>query len=83
VNPAGKDAWPIASFTYLLVHKDAKDRAKGDALVKFLWWAIHQGQAFAAPLDYAPLPQPVVKKLEKTIQGLQVQGKPVPLADAR
>jgi phosphate transport system substrate-binding protein len=83
VNPAGKDAWPIASFTYLLVHKDMKDKAKGDALVKFLWWAVHQGQGLAAPLDYAPLPLPVVRKLEKTIQGLQVQGKPVPLADAR
>jgi phosphate transport system substrate-binding protein len=82
-NASGKDAWPIASFTYLLVHKDAKDQAKGDALVKFLWWAIHDGQAVAAPLEYAPLPKPVVAMLEKTIRDLQVQGKPVPLADAR
>jgi phosphate transport system substrate-binding protein len=82
-NAAGKDAWPIASFTYLLVHKDAKDRAKGEALVSFLRWAVKDGQAVAAPLDYAPLPAAVVKQLEKTIDGLTVQGKPVPLAAAR
>jgi phosphate transport system substrate-binding protein len=83
VNAAGKDAWPIASFTYLLVHRDAKDQAKGDALVKFLWWAIHDGQALAAPLDYAPLPKAAVAKLEATIKSLKVQGKPASLADAR
>ncbi|MGA8890892.1 MAG: phosphate ABC transporter substrate-binding protein PstS [Anaeromyxobacteraceae bacterium] len=82
-NASGKDAWPIASFTYLLVHKDAKDKAKGDALVNFLWWAVHEGQATAAPLEYAPLPAPVVKMLEKTIQELQVQGKTVPVAASR
>ena len=81
-NASGKDAWPIASFTYLLVHKDAKDKAKGEAIVKFLWWAVHDGQATAAPLEYAPLPAPVVKMLEGTIKGLQVQGKPVPVASA-
>jgi len=82
-DPAGANAYPIASFTYLLVHKDAKDQAKGDAIVKFLWWAVHQGQALAGPLDYAPLPKAVVTMVEKTIQGLQVQGKPVPLASSR
>jgi len=76
----GKDAYPMASFTYLLVHRDAKDKAKGEALVNFLWWAIHSGQALAAPLDYAPLPAAVVKNVEKTIQGLLVQGKPVQIA---
>jgi phosphate transport system substrate-binding protein len=82
-NASGKDAWPIASFTYLLVHRDAKDKAKGDELVKFLWWAIHDGQATAAPLEYAPLPAAVVKMLEKTVQELTVQGKPVSVAAAK
>ena len=45
--------------------------------------AIHAGQAYAAPLDYAPLPKAVVAMVEKTIQGLQVQGKPVSLAAAK
>jgi phosphate transport system substrate-binding protein len=79
-DPSGKNAYPIASFTYLLVHRDAKDKAKGDAMVKFLRWAVHAGQAMAVPLDYAPLPKPVVANVEKTIQGLLVQGKPVALA---
>jgi phosphate transport system substrate-binding protein len=79
-DASGKTAYPIASFTYLLVHRDAKDKAKGDAVVKFLWWAVHAGQELAIPLDYAPLPRAVVKNVEKTIQGLLVQGKPVPLA---
>ena len=56
-NAAGKDAYPISGFTYLLVYKDAKDAAKGKALVDFLWWALHDGQKLAPPLDYAPLPE--------------------------
>jgi phosphate transport system substrate-binding protein len=79
-NAGGKDAWPIASFTYLLVRKDQADAKKGEALVKFLWWATHEGQKDAAPLDYAPLPKSVVSMVEKTIQSLTVQGKPVHLA---
>ncbi len=79
-DAAGKDAYPIAGFTYLLVHKDQKDAAKGKALIQFLWWADHFGQQFAAPLDYAPLPDPVAKKVEKTVRTLTVQGKPVNVA---
>ena len=79
----GKDAYPIASFTYLLVHKDAKDPAKGKALIEFLWWAVHDGQRFAAPLDYAPLPPAVVEKVSRTIGELRVQGKPVSIAASR
>jgi phosphate transport system substrate-binding protein len=79
-NAPGKGAWPIASFTYLLVRKDQLDPKKGDALVKFLWWATHEGQAMAAPLDYAPLPGSVVTMVEKTVRSLTVQGKPVNLA---
>src|SRR5260370_8959 len=59
-NAEGKDAWPIASFTYLLIYKDQQNAAKGDALLKFSWWAVHDGQKSASALDYAPLPQSVV-----------------------
>src|SRR5215813_1642241 len=79
-NASGNGAYPIAGFTYLLLHKDQKDADKGRALVQFLWWASHDGQQFAAPLDYAPLPGPVVKKVETTIKTLTVQGKPVNVA---
>ncbi len=73
-NPEGKDAYPIAGFTYLLVHKDAKDKSKGTAIINFLRWAITDGQKLATPLDYAPLPKPVQERVLKTIDTLTVQG---------
>jgi phosphate transport system substrate-binding protein len=76
-NSKGKDAYPISAFTYLLVYKDQADAKKGEALVRFLWWAIHDGQALAGPLDYAPLPKPVVSKVEAALRALTVQGKKV------
>ncbi|BDG09330.1 phosphate ABC transporter substrate-binding protein PstS [Anaeromyxobacter paludicola] len=79
-NATGKGAYPIASFTYLLVYRDQHDAAKGAALVNFLNWAVHEGQAAAAPLDYAPLPKKVVDEVTATIKGLTVQGKHVSLA---
>lgn len=79
----GKDAYPLASFTYVLVYKDQADPKKGEAMLRFLWWAVHEGQATAASLDYAPLPKAVVAKVEKTLGSLTVQGKPVPLASSR
>jgi phosphate transport system substrate-binding protein len=82
-NAKGKNAYPIAAFTYLLVHKDQADQAKGEAIVKFLWWAIHDGQKLAGPLDYAPLPKAVVTKVEATLEQLTVQGRPVKVADAQ
>jgi phosphate transport system substrate-binding protein len=78
----GKDAYPIASFTYILVYKEQKDPAKGKALAEFLWWATHEGQKAAPALDYAPLPPAVVKKVEAALKVLTVDGKPV-LASSR
>ena len=70
-DPAGANAYPISSFTYLLVYEDAKDKAKGQALAKFLWWALHDGQKFAADLDYAPLPAPLIEKTEARLRSLR------------
>lgn len=77
VNPSGKDAYPIATFTWLLVYTDAWDYAQGKALADFLWWAIHEGQSYAPELDYAPLPDAVVKQLEETLAGLTYNGQPL------
>jgi len=76
-NAAGKDSWPIAGFTWLLVHKDMKDQAKGTAMVNFLRWALTDGEKMATPLDYAPLPQPVQERVMKTIDTLTVNGTKV------
>ena len=76
-NPPGAEAYPIASFTWLLVYKDQPNEAKGKALVKFLWWAIHDGQKYPSALLYAPLPAPVVKQLEAKIKQITYSGKPL------
>jgi phosphate transport system substrate-binding protein len=78
----GKDAYPIAAFTYLLLYKEQPDPRKGNALVHFLWWAIHDGQKMASALDYAPLPAPLIGKVEATLRSITVQGKSV-LADGK
>lgn len=77
VNGSGKDAYPIATFTWLLVYQDAWDHEKGKHLAEFLWWAIHDGQRFAPELNYAPLPDAVVKSLEETLAGLVYNGQPL------
>src|SRR5256712_536985 len=56
-NPDGDKAYPIASFTWFLLHKQYDDAAKAGALVKFVWWAETEGQARTEPLGYAPLPK--------------------------
>lgn len=76
-NAPGASAYPISSFTYLLVYKEQQDQAKGKALVDFLWWAIHDGEQMARDLLYAPLPQEVVKKAEQKIDSITHQGKPL------
>jgi len=76
-NAPGASAYPISSFTYLLVYKEQQDQAKGKALVDFLWWAIHDGEHMAKDLLYAPLPDEVVKKAEQKINSISYQGKPL------
>jgi phosphate transport system substrate-binding protein len=76
-NPPGDDAYPIASFTWLLVYRDQPDAQKGRALVNFLWWMSHDGQRYADNLLYAPLPTPVVKQVEAKIKQITHQGKPL------
>lgn len=76
-NAPGATAYPISTFTYLLVYKEQQDQAKGKALVDFLWWAIHDGQPLAKELLYAPLPEAVVQKAEQKINSITYQGKPL------
>ncbi|HZR45967.1 MAG TPA: phosphate ABC transporter substrate-binding protein PstS [Candidatus Manganitrophaceae bacterium] len=66
-DPPGKEAYPIASFTWLLIPEKISDPAKGKALVDFLKWMLHDGQKLAPPLSYAPLPKGVVTQEEKAI----------------
>ena len=74
-NAPGQNAYPISSFTYLLVYQEQSDQAKGKALVDFLWWATHDGQQMAKKLSYAPLPPEVAAKAEARIKAITFQGK--------
>jgi phosphate transport system substrate-binding protein len=67
-NPPGKDAYPIASFTWLLVPADWKDKNKEKIIVEFLNWMLDQGQAMTADLNYAPLPDAVKQKEREAIK---------------
>jgi phosphate transport system substrate-binding protein len=72
-NQVGDDAYPIASFTYLIVYKDLrnlKDKDQATALTDFLTWVTHDGQKFANDLDYAPLSAGVVAKVEAAIKDI-------------
>jgi len=60
-NAPGKGAYPISSFTWLLLYEDAKDKAQSKAMVDFVKWALSDGQKYCADLGYAPLPDNVVK----------------------
>jgi phosphate transport system substrate-binding protein len=67
-NAPGKDAYPISSFTWLLIPEQSKDAAKGKILVDFLNWMMTDGQKMTAALSYAPLPDGVVQKEKEAIK---------------
>jgi phosphate transport system substrate-binding protein len=64
-------AYPITSFTWMLVYQNATDPAKGQAIAHYVWWAIHDGQKFGQALDYPALPADAVKKAEILILNLK------------
>jgi phosphate transport system substrate-binding protein len=70
VNAPGKKAYPIASFTWVLVYEKMPNAAKAKKLADFLKYAWTDGQKAAAALDYAPLPGTVVKQLEQRAAAL-------------
>jgi len=76
VNAPGDDSYPIAGFSWIVVFKDQKDAAKGNAIVKMLKYIVTDGQQFAEPLDYAPLPKAVQDLALKAISTMTVAGKP-------
>lgn len=64
----GKDAYPISSFTWLLIPVQSKDAAKGKVLKDFLTWMLDEGEKMTEPLAYAPLPESVSTKVRETIK---------------
>jgi phosphate transport system substrate-binding protein len=67
-NAPGKDAYPISSFTWLLIPAESKDPAKGKILSDFLNWMVTDGQKMTSALSYAPLPDNVAQKVKEAIK---------------
>ena len=67
-NAPGKDAYPISSFTWLLIPVRSQDPAKGKILADFLTWMLDDGQKMTADLTYAPLPASVAQKVRAEIK---------------
>jgi len=74
VDAPGRESWPISGLTWILVYKDQKDEARGKAMVRFLKWAVTDGQKMEAALDYAPLPKAVVEKVDKALKQISFKG---------
>jgi phosphate transport system substrate-binding protein len=72
VNGPGADAYPISSFTWLLVYKNQQNATKGKQLLDFIKWALHDGQKEVAALDYAPLPAEIVTRLDTYIKQINI-----------
>ena len=73
----GMGAYPISSFTWMLVHKDYDDAAKAKALVAYTWWALTTGQGRAEPLGYAPIPKAMQPWLEARLKTVTASGTAV------
>jgi phosphate transport system substrate-binding protein len=76
VNAPGAQAYPISSFTWLLVYKQQRDPVKGKKLVDFLRWALSDGEKEATTLDYAPLPASMATQLKARIDSIKVGSTP-------
>jgi len=62
----GEQSWPITAATFILMHKEPADKAASAEAVKFFKWAFAKGGKMAEELDYIPMPESVVKLIEKT-----------------
>jgi phosphate transport system substrate-binding protein len=72
VNAPGAGAYPISSFTWILIYQNQQNADKGKKLLDFLRWALTEGEASAAALDYAPLPAEMATRLQARLQSVQV-----------
>ncbi|HKF23023.1 MAG TPA: phosphate ABC transporter substrate-binding protein PstS [Candidatus Angelobacter sp.] len=72
-NAPGKGAYPISSFTWLLVPAEWADAGKEKAFVNFLSWMVDQGQGMTSNLSYAPLPKTVAAKVKARIKEIKVK----------
>ena len=61
-DPAGKDSYPIITYSWLLLYKSYPEKKQAERVKEFVKWGLAEGQKYAAVYGYAALPQPVVSK---------------------
>jgi phosphate transport system substrate-binding protein len=71
-NAPGKGAYPISSFTWILLYQNPTDKERGRIMVDFMKWALTEGQKSASGLGYAPLPREVVDREMLALQKIQL-----------
>ncbi len=76
-NSPGANAYPIASFTWLLIRREDGDAAKAKALLDFVWWAVTEGAADAPALGYAPIPRALTPWIADRFEALTAEGATV------
>lgn len=80
-NTDAVDGYPISGFTWVIIYKEqnynSRSKERATQLLKLLWWNIHEGQAFAAPLNYAPLSKEALKVAEKILKSATYAGKTI------
>jgi len=79
VNQPGNNSYPISTLTYIFIYKDlsqvtGETQDKAQQVVNFLNWIIHDGQQFASPLLYVPLPDSITKLDEQGLAEIQFNG---------
>ncbi|HJT17508.1 MAG TPA: phosphate ABC transporter substrate-binding protein PstS [Thermoanaerobaculia bacterium] len=74
VNAPGDTSYPISGFSWIVVFQRQKDAAKGRAIGDLLKFIVHDGQQYAQPLDYAPLPKAVQDLDDKAIATIRIGG---------
>ncbi len=76
-NSPGADAYPVASFTWLLIRREYDDAARAAALVEFVWWALTEGEEDAPGLGYAPIPSQLTPWIADRLRTVTAGGEPV------
>jgi phosphate transport system substrate-binding protein len=71
VNAPGAGSYPITGYSWVIVYQNQKDADKGKAIAQTVWWMVHDGQQYATPLSYVPLPANIVAKDEAQIKAMK------------
>lgn len=71
VNAPGADSYPISGYSWIVVYQNQTNADRGKAVANMLWWMTHDGQQYAAPLKYVPLPATIVTKDEAQIKAMK------------